>query len=63
MNVEGIDHIVLTVSDIGRTCEFYARALGMEAVAFGEGRTSCSSSAAVHSFSPKPETYIPEKAA
>lgn len=33
-----IDHIVLTVSDIERTCAFYHGALGMEVVTFGEGR-------------------------
>ena len=33
-----IDHVVLTVRDIGRTLEFYERALGMTAVTFGEGR-------------------------
>jgi catechol 2,3-dioxygenase-like lactoylglutathione lyase family enzyme len=40
MPVTRFDHIVLTVADIGRTCEFYRRALGMETVTFGEGRTA-----------------------
>ena len=38
MRVEGLDHLVLTVADIGRTCDFYERVLGMEHVVFGEGR-------------------------
>ena len=33
-----IDHLVLTVRDIGRAAEFYARVLKMEVVTFGEGR-------------------------
>ncbi len=37
MRIEYIDHIVLTVADITRTCEFYERVLGMEAVTFEEG--------------------------
>jgi catechol 2,3-dioxygenase-like lactoylglutathione lyase family enzyme len=36
--VDRIDHIVLTVADIAVTCEFYARALGMQEVTFGNGR-------------------------
>ena len=38
MKIDRIDHIVLTVRSIERTCEFYSRALGMEVVTFGEGR-------------------------
>jgi catechol 2,3-dioxygenase-like lactoylglutathione lyase family enzyme len=40
MHVERLDHLVLTVADIERTCEFYTRVLGMEVVHFGEGRTA-----------------------
>jgi catechol 2,3-dioxygenase-like lactoylglutathione lyase family enzyme len=38
--LERLDHLVLTVADIARTCEFYTRVLGMEVVRFGEGRTA-----------------------
>ncbi len=38
MEVERLDHLVLTVKDIGATCEFYSRMLGMQVVTFGEGR-------------------------
>jgi catechol 2,3-dioxygenase-like lactoylglutathione lyase family enzyme len=38
MNIESIDHIVLTVKNIDRTCAFYARVLGMKVSTFGAGR-------------------------
>lgn len=38
MRIQRIDHLVLTVRDIARTIDFYTRVLGMEEVAFGEGR-------------------------
>jgi len=40
MQIERLDHLVLTVADIERTCAFYTRILGMEVVRFGEGRTA-----------------------
>lgn len=42
MNVEAIDHIVLSVKDIDATCAFYARALGMRVTTFGAGRKALS---------------------
>jgi catechol 2,3-dioxygenase-like lactoylglutathione lyase family enzyme len=36
MNIERVDHLVLTVTDIAQTCEFYERVLGMQVVTFGE---------------------------
>jgi len=38
VKVQRIDHVVLTVVDIGRTIAFYERVLGMTAVSFGDGR-------------------------
>lgn len=38
MRPTGIDHFVLTVSDVERACEFYERVLDCEIVTFGEGR-------------------------
>ncbi|MGG6238306.1 VOC family protein [Nodosilinea sp. AN01ver1] len=35
-----LDHLVLTVADIARTCEFYQTVLGMEVVTFGAGRVA-----------------------
>jgi len=36
--IDRIDHIVLTVHDIDRTLDFYARVLGMEKITFAGGR-------------------------
>ena len=38
MRVVSLDHLVLTVRSVEATCAFYAGVLGMEVVAFGEGR-------------------------
>ena len=38
MQIDRLDHLVLTVADIDRTVEFYTRVLGMRAETFGEGR-------------------------
>ncbi|RDE24936.1 VOC family protein [Motiliproteus coralliicola] len=38
MNVVQLDHLVLTVSNIDSSVEFYGQILGMEKVTFGEGR-------------------------
>lgn len=38
MDIERLDHLVLTVKNIETTVDFYTRSLGMEVVTFGEGR-------------------------
>ena len=38
MNINRLDHLVLTVADLDATVKFYAHTLGMEEVTFGEGR-------------------------
>ncbi|MFI3379721.1 VOC family protein [Mammaliicoccus sciuri] len=38
MKIEGIDHIVLTVSNIEKTLDFYSNILGMEIIEFGENK-------------------------
>ncbi|NRQ31453.1 VOC family protein [Nonomuraea sp. NN258] len=38
MNIERLDHLVLTVADVTATVAFYTRVLGMEAATFGDGR-------------------------
>lgn len=38
MEIQNIDHIVLTVADIDATVEFYTQILGFQAITFGEGR-------------------------
>jgi catechol 2,3-dioxygenase-like lactoylglutathione lyase family enzyme len=38
MQIERIDHLVLTVQNIQASCDFYTKVLGMKAVAFQGGR-------------------------
>ena len=38
MKIAHIDHLVLTVKDIGASCTFYNNVLGMQEVVFGYGR-------------------------
>lgn len=38
LQIDRLDHLVLTVADIDATCAFYARALGMTMVEFAGGR-------------------------
>ena len=40
MQIDRLDHFVLTVASIERTCDFYGRVLGMEVTTFGNGRTA-----------------------
>ena len=38
IHVDRLDHLVLTVADVGKSCAFYHRVLGMRVVVFGGGR-------------------------
>lgn len=38
MKIDRLDHLVLTVADIERSCAFYSKALGFEVVTFRGGR-------------------------
>ncbi len=40
MNIDYIDHLVLTVQNIEATCEFYRHVLGMRVTTFGTGRVA-----------------------
>lgn len=40
IHIDNIDHLVMTVADIDVTSRFYQQVLGMEQVAFGEGRVA-----------------------
>lgn len=40
IEVRRLDHLVLTVADIERTCTFYCEVLGMDRVEFGAGRVA-----------------------
>ncbi|MEK9804015.1 MAG: VOC family protein [Curvibacter sp.] len=38
MQIDSLDHLVLTVADVEASCAFYNRVLGMDVVTFGQGR-------------------------
>ncbi|MEP7285339.1 MAG: VOC family protein [Chloroflexota bacterium] len=38
MQIDRLDHLVLTVANIEATCAFYATVLGMQVATFGDGR-------------------------
>lgn len=38
MQIERLDHLVLTVQDLQKTLAFYVDVLGMQAITFGQGR-------------------------
>ena len=42
MQIDRLDHLVLTVASIEKTSDFYQKVLGMEVVTFGEGRKALS---------------------
>jgi catechol 2,3-dioxygenase-like lactoylglutathione lyase family enzyme len=38
IKIEGLDHFVLTVENIEKTCSFYSTVLGMDVISFQNGR-------------------------
>jgi catechol 2,3-dioxygenase-like lactoylglutathione lyase family enzyme len=40
MKIDRLDHLNLAVADIARSCEFYRRVLGIEAITWGDGRAA-----------------------
>ncbi len=40
LNIQSLDHLVLTVRSIEETCRFYAEVLGMRVERFGAGRVA-----------------------
>ena len=38
VKLDRLDHLVLTVKSVDESCEFYSRVLGMDVLAFGDGR-------------------------
>jgi len=42
MNITSLDHLVLTVKSVERSCHFYGEVLGMEIVTFGQDRKAAS---------------------
>lgn len=69
MEIDRLDHLVLTVRDIATTVDFYTRVLGMTAVTFGQGRRALSFGRqkinlheAGREFEPKARTPLPGSA-
>lgn len=69
MQIARLDHLVLTVADIGATCDFYTRVLGMTVVTFGENRRALTFGAQKinlhqhgHEFEPKAHKPVPGSA-
>ncbi|TYR78655.1 VOC family protein [Priestia megaterium] len=38
VKIERLDHLVLTVTNLDKTCDFYRTVLGMKVITFGTGR-------------------------
>jgi catechol 2,3-dioxygenase-like lactoylglutathione lyase family enzyme len=69
ITVSNVDHLVLTVADVPRTIRFYARALGMQPVTFGDrrrallfGRSKINLHEAGHELSPHAAAPVPGSA-
>ncbi|WP_017908687.1 VOC family protein [Xanthomonas sp. SHU 199] len=69
MQIDHLDHLVLTVADIDATCAFYAQVLGMRVVTFGEGRKALAFGQQKinlhrhgHAFDPKAQVPTPGSA-
>lgn len=65
MKISHLDHFVLTIRSIPKTCQFY-RQLGMEIVTFGNnlkalkfGRQKISLHLVNHKFEPKVDCFTP----
>ena len=69
VEIDRIDHVVLTVRDVEATCAFYARVLGMRVVTFAGGRKALAFGrqklnlhAAGREFEPKADVPTPGSA-
>jgi len=69
MQVDSLDHLVLTVRDFDVTCNWYARVLGMTVETFGDGRKALRFGAQKinlhevgHEFEPKAARPAPSSA-
>jgi len=66
MNIDRIDHVVMTVADIDAACAFYERVLGMQSVTFADkrralafGRQKINLHEAGREFEPKADRAAP----
>ena len=69
MQVDALDHLVLTVVDIEQTARFYEQVLGMKVTTFGDGRKALSFGRQKinlhcygHEFEPKASVVTPGSA-
>ncbi len=69
MEIDKLDHFVLNVASLDKTCEFYSEVLGMEVVTFGKGRKALmfrnqkiNLHEAGHEFEPKAAKPMPGSA-
>jgi catechol 2,3-dioxygenase-like lactoylglutathione lyase family enzyme len=69
IKIDHLDHLVLTVANLGRTCDFYRRVLGMEVDTFQGGRKALifgnqkiNLHQAGHEFEPKAKLPTPGSA-
>ena len=62
MQIDRIDHLVLTVRDIDATCEFYSRVLGMRVVTFAGGRRALQFGAQKFNLHPSGREFDPKAA-
>ncbi|MFK0162755.1 VOC family protein [Rhizobium sp. NPDC090279] len=69
IHIDHLDHLVLTVASIDKSCDFYARVLGMGVETFGEGRKALTFGnqkinlhCAGHEFEPKADRPTPGSA-
>lgn len=60
MQIDSLDHLVLTVADVDASCAFYGRVLGMEVVTFGQGRKALSFGAQKINLHPAGKEFEPK---
>ena len=59
VGLDRLDHLVLTVDDIERSCAFYEGVLGMRRECFGEGRVALRFGRQKINLHPNPSPYDP----
>ncbi len=60
MQINSLDHLVLTVADVEASCAFYSRVLGMEVVTFGQGRKALAFGAQKINLHPAGKEFEPK---
>lgn len=62
MQIDAIDHLVLTVKDIEASCDFYSRTLGMEVITFAGGRKALAFGTQKINLHPSGQEFEPKAA-